>query len=240
MKKIDISENQLKIFYLKNKTYVLPIFMILVSMFLVVYILIPGIQNFIVLREESGRELEKLKLLKGNLNTLTQLDVGLLDNQLKISKQAVPPGKDFASILSAVSITAANANVPLGDFEFQVGDLIKNPSNLSKFLTLQLLININTDLIGASRFVKEIERTLPLSAVVSIRNSGNTSSISLVFYYKPLPPVNIREDMPFKSVSAQEASLLTNLSTWNNVQQQTAVQIAVPQASESGTFSNPF
>ncbi|MCL4354629.1 hypothetical protein M1349_04150 [Patescibacteria group bacterium] len=240
MKKIEINENQLKMFYLKNKTYILQVFMIIVSLFLVIFVLIPGIQNFMILREEAGKELSKLKLLKDNLNTLTQLDEGLLDNQLKIAKQAVPPGKDFASILSAVSIAAAKSNVSLGDFEFQVGDLIKNPKNLSRFPTLELLINVNTDLTGTSRFIKEIERTLPFSGVVSVKNSGKTSAISLIFYYKPLPPVNIREDMPFKSVTAQEVSLLTSLSTWNNVQQQTGVQVAIPQSSSSGTFSKPF
>ena len=240
MRKIVIKDDQLKIFIRNNKDYLLPLSTTAVSILLFIFFLIPQFQNYLGLREETKIELAKLAVLKNNLNTLSTINETSLNDQLKISEKALPANKDFASILGGVSSAAINSGVTLGDFEFLVGDLTKSPSNLSQFPTLTLVVNINSDLNGLLKFVDQMEKTLPLSEISSIKDSNNTTSVSLVFYYKPFSPVNLSEDDQIGPISPKDYSFLTTLSSWNNADAQPMISVPIPTSTDSGSLTTPF
>lgn len=240
MKKIPIKNDELKLFYSKNKDFLLPIGMIAVSITLLILVIFPQFQAYLALREETKAEMAKLQILRNNLSTLSSLDDSTLEGYLKISKLAVPPNKDFGSILNGVAAAANKANVLLGDFEFKVGDVVMGKQKkITEFPNLQLTVTINSDFDSFTAFLEEVEKTLPLAEVLAIKRRSDLSAVTLIFYYKPFLPINLRDEAPIKSLSSNDSNILNSFSSWNNSTPQVLPE-GVIQSSQSGSVNGPF
>ncbi|MDO8583022.1 MAG: hypothetical protein Q7R51_00645 [bacterium] len=199
----------------KNRPYLFPCVVMLVSIILLFQFVIPQFQALFSAGEQAKNMSLKLGSLKQNLNILTNASDDSLDSQLRIVSLALPSEKDFSGILNAIYFSAQKAGVALGPFSIQIGNL-SNSENAGKSPTISLTLPINSDTAGVNNFVAAISKTLPLSDVTLIKIGEVTSTVNLVFYYKPLNVLSNSEDVRLSPVSQKGLSLIDKLATFEN------------------------
>ncbi len=236
-KKVNLDKGAIKLLYSHYKNYIVPIAIIIACIILFFLVIIPQIQNVITLQQEQRREEEKLEILKNNLNLLYNLDSNTLDKQLKLTSKALPVNKDFIGILSGIAVASSKASVTLGDYGFQVGDINKTPTNVKGVPSLELSLTVNGDLNNLISFIKELEKTIPISEIIGINLTSRNATIKTLFYYKPLPQVKIRDDQPLSPLSQSTITEIDNLSKLNNANISDEVVPAQNSSSKSAVFS---
>ena len=100
--KINADLKSLKFILNKNKVYIFPIVVILVSIMLFSQFVIPQADALLAAREEALATSLKIETLKANLDILTNINEETLDSQLKTLSLALPLSKDFFGILNSV------------------------------------------------------------------------------------------------------------------------------------------
>lgn len=239
-KKVNIDSTTFWFLYRRYKEYLLPVGIIFVCILLFILLIVPQFQNFLDTQQQAKVESNKLVILRNNLNLLTNMDESQMDSQLQIVSAALSPNKDFEGVLNGISVAANKAGVFLGDYEFQVGDITKPSLNIQSFPSLQLLLTINGGVSGITRFMAELYKTVPLSEITDVKVTSTTSEITILFYYKPFPPLGFDDSAPINPVSQQGLSAISNLSSWNNVVKASQALAQPSPASSSAVNSNPF
>ncbi len=213
--KISLDFNTLGLLYKKYRDFIVPGLVILVCIILFFQLIIPQILNLAKTQEEVKREAIKLDVLRGNLSFLTNLNQDTLDSQFIAVSSALPPGKDFAGILNSISSIANLSGVAVGEFEFQVGDLDKAPQSAKAYPSLDIVINITGGLDGASSFMKELYKSVPLAEVKGVKLNDGITTLTLTFYYKPYPPIGFNDTSPIRTITQQELDLIRQFETWS-------------------------
>ena len=226
--KINYDITTVKFLYDKYKDYLLPLGIVFVCFILFAKIIIPQINNLSETRIQAKAEKEKLLVLKNNLRLISDFNEGNLNSQLSITSDALPPDKDFAGVLNAVSFAASKAGVFLGDYEFQVGDLSKTASSVGIFPSLQLVLTVQGGVNATVKFVEELYKSVPVSQVTSVKINLGRSIITAVFYYKPFSLVAL-DSQPIREVSRDDLTTIKNISLWNNPKNLNQV-ISIPQS----------
>lgn len=212
--KVSLDQIVFKALYYRYKDFIVPVTTIGICIFLFVVVIMPQIQAWMAMRDTISGDAQKLVTLKENLRIITNLDDGKLDTYLETASSALPTDKDFGGILQALSTAAANAGTSLGDYNFQIGDLVGSDTKSSSGqLPLQLTIGLKGDLAVGKKFIEELKNQLPLSDVTSISVSSNsTMNISIVFYYAPLPKITFDDSMPLVTLSPKDEGMLKLLN----------------------------
>lgn len=213
--KINEDIRSLKFIFNKNKSYILPIAIILVSIILFFQFVIPQFGALLSARKEARETLSKLQALKENLNVLTNINEETLDSQLKILSQALPLNKDFIGILNSIHYASQKTGANLGNFSFQVGDLFKSEESPG-FPMIKVPIFINSDVATVNNFVKTISETVPLSEVSLIKIGDVSSTVDLYFYYKPMRASNYSQDALISPISQKGLTIIQKLSGFGN------------------------
>lgn len=231
--RIILNENTIKILYKKHKSVLFPIVIVLLSFFIFLRVVIPQIGNYFEVRRQAEEEQKKLNILKNNLSVLSSLNDSLLDSNLKIAGAALPIGKDFAGILTAILVSSGKSGVSLGNFEFSVGELDseKSPSSSKTYPSIRISLVTQGGLQDVKRFTEELKKSLPLSDIISLKLGPQSSTVDLLFYYKPLPPLNIRSEQPINHLSSDNNNVLGELTSWNNYL--TSGDVSLPTVSPS-------
>lgn len=209
-------DSTVKLLLFRYKVFLLPLGIILVCIFLFIQVVNVQLQDFYTLQNEVEAEQERIGILKGNLNMLSSLNNTTQDRYLQSAYNALPSYKDFMGVLNAVTVASGNAGVGLSDFSFNVGDLSTKSAQLAKSPSFNLnLTLLNSGVDKTKRFLNELAKISPLSEVIEVDINGNTASVILVFYYKPLPLMVVNYFSPIKPISLQEKSLVDKISSWN-------------------------
>jgi hypothetical protein len=241
-KKID--KGDVIIEYQKYKGFLLPIAVIIASVLIFLYIVIPEIKQFSVSRQQLEEESQKLESLKNNYNFLQNIDEEQSQADLKLLVKVLPQQKDFLGIMTAVSAASAKSGLSLSAYNFSLGNLSKvdaNSSLQSPIITMNLIANGNG--LTLSKFLLELYKTVPLAEIEKLDNTGGSVNLILNFFYKPFLPSNLSDDKPIIAVSNDEKQLLLDLKTWNNLEENTDISgglfgIATPSAILNSTASS--
>lgn len=234
--KINFDVNAIDIIYNKYKKFIPPIGVILVCVFLFFFVIIPQIQSYLSLLNQTTLEDTKLVNLKNNLNFLNNLNESKLSNQVQIVSSVLPLDKDFGGVLYALSAVSAKSGILLGNYSFQVGKLAEKSAN-TNFPFLSLNIQLNSNVLNTVKFIKELYRTVPVAEITKINVEGDSSQVTINFYYQPVRLVGfVDQAVPISALSQKETALINDLSTWNNASNQNPF-IFLPEASSS---ANPF
>lgn len=240
MKK-SIDTEALKLIYGQYQGYLLPVGIIIASLLLFFYVIIPQITSFTDLQKQMEKESQKLTVLRSNINYLSNLDSNSLDANFKTATNTLPKEKDFVGVLSAVNEASGRSSVSLGDYQFKVGDLGVAKATLKGLPFLEIDLNIVGNSSDLIRFIKELQKTIPISDVVNGGTSGPSAFLTVRFYYLSLPSVSLASDTAIRPIATNEEAILKNLATWNN--QQYAIPL-IPQTTGAATFtprsSSPF
>ncbi|MBI1982339.1 MAG: hypothetical protein HYS68_02030 [Candidatus Levybacteria bacterium] len=203
-----------KVLYERYREYIVPLLIIFVCTVLIVGVVIPQVQDFLATVNATKELRSQIAILKKNVQFLTGLDPATLDLQLGIASSALPPEKDFAGILNAVTTASARSGASLGDFSFAVGELSTKSAQLAGQPSIQVALTVSGDVFFAKRFIQELSKTMPLSEVLNAAVSGKSSSLTTVFYYKVFSPIQFDGRKPLSGLSQNEEQLLNKLSSW--------------------------
>lgn len=238
-RKVNTRANLTRYLYDNYKEFFLPFGIFVVSLLIFINFTLPQIKNLLDLDAKIKLQNEKLQVMKDNLNKLSAMDSSTLESQRTISSRALPSDKDFAGVLNAVSQAALKSQVILGDYGFEVGDIKKIESDV-KYPGFKLTL----DLVGGpqemQRFMEELYKTVPISEVIAVKSSPDSSQVTAIFYYKAEPPVKIRNDVPVKMISKEGSIMLSEISTWTNAQAESALIIPPIPSSGERSKSSPF
>lgn len=214
--KINADLKSLKFILNKNKSFLLPAIVLLVSIALFFQFVIPQFRVLIAVQKEAREGQLKLETLKANLGLLTNIDEDALDSQLKVLSLALPLNKDFIGILNSVFTTAQRTGVSLGSFSLRIGDISKS-ENGNSLPDIKLALPIDANIATINNFAEAINKTVPLSEVYSIRVANASSTVNLSFYYKPLGDSGYSEDAPVIPISQKGITLINQLREFQNV-----------------------
>lgn len=213
--KVNADLKALKFIFDKNRSYILPVVIILVSVMLFFSLIIPQFGALLTTTKEAKDSSLRLQVLKENLNILTNINEEVLDSQLATLNLALPFDKDFIGMLNSIYSTAQKTGVSLGSFSFKIGDLAKS-ENGDNFSVVKLSIPVSSSVTALNSFVQAVSKTVPLSEVNLIKVGNVSSTVNLSFYYKPLDSSNYSQNVPISPISQKGLTLIGQLREFEN------------------------
>lgn len=213
--KINTDLNSLKFIFNKNKLFIIPIAIIIISIILFFQFIIPQFNGLLEIIEESKDVSAQLEVQKANAAVLSNISEESLSSQLVTLTLALPPSKDFIGILNSVYSSAQKTGVNLGSFSFDVGDLSKTETN-EEFPVAKLSIPVKSGVTEINDFVGLISETFPLSQVNLIKIGNTASSVDLSFYYKPVDESGYKTNTRVKPISQKALDLINKLSEFGS------------------------
>ncbi len=192
-----------------------------VCIVLIFNVIIPQAESWFSIRDESLATQGRINIIRSNTKFISiGLDKGALESDRESLISALPVEKDFASIIRAVTLSSAKAGISVDDFAFGIGSIASSSAQKSNStitgvdaITLSLSMKGSTD--GIIAFIKEVGEKLPLSEVDTVEAGENSTTLSLIFFSKPYEAAEIQLDEPILPVSAENSTLLSEISKWN-------------------------
>lgn len=230
--KINLDLKTLKFVLSRNRVYIIPVVIILISIILFFQFVVPQFNSFLMARQKMAEASLKLETLKSNLNMLMNTNEEKLELQFNTFNSALPSTKDFTGILDAIYSTAQKTGVGLGNFSFKIGNLSQAEASES-IPTIKLSLPVEGGVIAINSFVEAISKSSPLVKVNLVKIGDISSTVDLSFYYKPLNYSQYSQDSPVIPLSQKGQNLLNQLN-----QLETSFspqQIQIPVASPSAT-----
>jgi hypothetical protein len=216
MKKISLESISFRLLYYQYKEYFIFFVIIFVSVLLFLFIIIPQIQDFFLIRAEVDRYKEKNELLKGNISYIGKLDDGVLDSQFKTVSLALSTKKDFVNIVNSLSRASEKTGVELGDFSFEVGDLSTNSARLTASPVLSLNITVAGKIDAVHAFVNALYAQIPLMSISSLQLTEGSATIRTEFPYKPYVAGSLNTTTRFVPFSNKEQQVLADIEEWSD------------------------
>lgn len=205
-------QSTIRILYEKNKMYVFPGVVVCIAIALVFFAVIPQVQNYFFLKDEIKNAESRIAAIKDNITVLSGINAADLDSKLQTATSALPAEKDFAGILQVIGEAAAVSNVKLGDFSFAVGSLSLDDTKVTNVLPIEITVIITGNLLQTKDFLAELTSRFPLSEVSTLQVSGLSSTVKIIFYYKPLPKFALGDTQKLRPITKEELDVLEKLT----------------------------
>ncbi|OGH19906.1 MAG: hypothetical protein A3D74_04895 [Candidatus Levybacteria bacterium RIFCSPHIGHO2_02_FULL_37_13] len=223
----------IKFLYRRYKSFVIPFLVIIVVILLFVRLTVPAIQDLFEGYEKQKESRLVIDNIRQNLNFIKTIDDSSLESQFKVVTKALPPEKDFDSVLNAISDSSNKSGVVLSGFKFTVGNLSKEEIE-SEYPSLNLELTLDGDAETANIFIGSLAKTLPLSEIAKVSAQKDSSIVTIEFFYKPVKASINNDSLPIIPISNKGLELIDNMSALN-----------IPQASDidlpvSTPSANPF
>jgi len=205
-----INQTTFHILYFKYKIYFVSVGALLVAVLLLLYVVIPQIQQWYADQDKTAKIEGKIDVLNKSINTIKSMDDKILQANFQTVTQALPDGKDFAGVLNAISSAAQQSGTSVGDYAFQVGDL--SSLKVPKDTFMQINVGLSGNIDHVRQFVTSLRNQFPISRVTEIHLSGDkTSSLIIIFYYKPFPNIAFTGDDVLQPLTDKELNTLSSL-----------------------------
>lgn len=196
---------------------------LLISVLLIIYMIIPQIQNVFSLQQEVDRTKERISTINGNIAFLQALDSDTLDHDFHIASTALPPDRDVSNLVSAINASAINAGVILDDFSFQVGELTSAPVTSTPSDTVapavgqRITFGARGNISQIVTLVSELHKKIPILSISNVEaefTSGDLTQISLLYFAQNFPLVQQDEAVPMSDISPQNKAQIRQLEEW--------------------------
>lgn len=227
----EFNKENLKELYSENKLLVLPVVAIIISVFLLLFVILPQMLAFPSNKAQADEETVKLDKMQASYDLLSKTDEKTVDSNLTMAQLALPDKKDFESVLNAISIAAGNSSTQILNYIYQ-----ESNGNQTKYPTIQFKIDIAGELKEATSFINELYKTYPLSNVISFTSSDGVTTFQVVFYYRAFPPITPDNRQMVVKMNQSEENALKTISEWSNSSQSSDNAAATPSASASTPF----
>lgn len=212
-------------------------FALLIAVLLFIFAVIPQFQNFFVLNDEIKSVKDKITILKNNKQFLNTLNDATLQDDLSVSFSALPSGKDFVGIITAINYSAAKSGVAVDDYSLLVGELATPSAGLEAFFPLSVEVTVHGDKDTISNFATNTQAALPLSEIESIETDHIEGVIKLKFYYKVYKGENYSIASPIAPISAADEKTLGIVRSWR---QPVVTGESIEVGTEAAILAEPF
>lgn len=206
---------------------VLPSVIIIICVGIVLLFFVPQVNSWFSIQDEIQQTQERISKAKNNLELLQSSNTQNVDADFYAATAALPPQKDFAVILTALTNAASVAQITMDDFSFAIGEVSQDSeasvsagqqrsvpvvANENGMFPVRVSITAGGTLTGVNAFVREIEEKLPLTQVESVDFTEGKAQVSLTFFTRPFPEIIFNETEPISVLSPQDRLLLQKLS----------------------------
>jgi Tfp pilus assembly protein PilO len=234
--KVNTDLNSLKLIFNKNRIYIFPIVVVLISIILFFQFIIPQFKGLMSIIKDSNEISSQLKIQKANATVLSNISEEVLASQLTTLNLALPASKDFIGILNSIYSSAQKTGVSLGSFSFDVGDLSKTETG-KEFPVAKLSIPVKSGVKEINNFVGLISETFPLSEINLIKMGNTSSVVNLSFFYKPVDESGYKVNARVKPISQKALDLINQLDEFGSAPafSETPTPSATPSATPSST-----
>jgi Tfp pilus assembly protein PilO len=206
----------LRIIYFTYKEYLVPLGVLLFSFVLLLFIVIPQFQEYLSIHNQEVATQAKIAGLQKNIKLLSSVNQAEEEKNYQIATTALPSKKDFIGVLQAISKASINSGVSVGDFSFIVGDLSAK-SLTTGDSSFRLSLTVGGGISSLEKFVEELSKVSPIAEITFIKIGDSSSSVDIIFYYKPVPQsLQIQYDQPLSFLNDSQKKLLQQLSLWQD------------------------
>lgn len=212
--KITLDESTPKILYAQYKSFLIPIGIIASCILLFFVIIIPQITELFSTDKEIKVLREKIAVLKENIRFLSTVPTDVQDKNVTVATAALPPEKDYAGIIRAISIASVKSGAEIDDFSFSVGNIADESKDANSNPAINLELNIQGSMDVERRFLEQLYQTTPLSEIKNLEINADVGTLSILFYYKAVPQVKVDYEKPIAPLSKSETALLDTISLW--------------------------
>lgn len=212
--KITIEQSTLKILYVKYKSFLIPLGIVLTCILLFFIIIVPQITELFSTDARAQATREKIAILRENMRFLSTVPSDVQDSNVIIATAALPLEKDYAGIIRAISVASVKSGAEIDDFSFSVGNIAEESKDANSNPAINLELNIKGSVDVERRFLEQLYQTAPLSKINSFEINAETGTLTILFYYKAVPAVKVDYKKPIQPLSKSETALLDKISPW--------------------------
>lgn len=205
-----LKENPL---FLKYRTFLVPIISFLVCIILILFIIIPQIQDY--LRSQSEEE-----SLNGRIFQLTQkrevlesIDTDLYKSNLEMAMRVLPSDQDIPGAVGDLLVLLSSNRLRLVGISFSGGDF-------SLYGSKALVIKIDTegDADSMKSFLSNMGDSIRIMRVGRIETSGDSTggiivSFDVAAFYDPIPVVSNSLDAPVALPTKEDLEFIKRIET---------------------------
>ncbi|OGH18761.1 MAG: hypothetical protein A2868_03245 [Candidatus Levybacteria bacterium RIFCSPHIGHO2_01_FULL_40_15b] len=207
--------------YTKYKKQILPLALILLSLFIAFRVILP---QFSLISETNSiieNKKQELETLNNSIRVLETTSDDAVSEDLAISTNALPTSKDVTKIFGALSSAASASNTELNEFSLKIGGVFGkevSPADASAIGVPQVSVVAkvsSSDTSNLIQFGQKLDQTLPLSEIKQIDAVGNLGTFEIKFYYKPIDLNIVSKKDKVTPLSQADRNLLNQLAEWN-------------------------
>jgi hypothetical protein len=213
--------NQLSIFYSKNKPFILSGTFLLFAFFIVFQVIFPQISFIFSLQEKISARSEEASALQISLDSLASLDEDQLTKDFTIVNSALPTVKDIGGMFSALNSAAGRSSVTVRGFSLKVGKLFGEQTTPQTstvgvpYLTVSAKVTAS-DSRDFIVFLSELQKIFPITEVKSMNAEASTANFEINFYYQPLDIKALAKQEKIVPLTKSEELLLNQLREWES------------------------
>jgi len=211
--------------------------MILFCLLLVIFAVVPPIENLISVNQIVDSNRQDIAMLTQNINFLTTLSDTDVANKVLLANAIFPKSKDFNGAIQAINAAAETTSVGISNLSFTVGDLNgKTKAVTSTSPLMQVSVSLVGNNADISHFLQSIETKIPLLSVQSISMDPKTTTVIFQVAYREYVAKDIDLTHVALTLSPKTLQFLQLAQTWQN---ESSVAISSPVSSQSGSLP-PF
>lgn len=204
--------------YTKYKKQILPLLLIILSLFIVFRVILPQFFSISETNSAIAAKKQELETLKNSIKVLETISDDIVSADLALSTDALPTTKDVARIFGALSTAAKTSDTDLNEFSLKIGGILGKDittGDISAIGVPQVSVVAkvsSSDPSGLIQFAEEINHTLPLSEIKKIDANGNEGTFEINFYYKPIDLNLISKNDKVAPLTPADRNLLNELN----------------------------
>jgi Tfp pilus assembly protein PilO len=225
---LDFDELNLRIFLTTRRNLAIAIVLGLASAGLVLFAVIPQVQEAYELYNQSATERPKLQKLQAKLSELSDLAFTPEYAQIGRVNAALPSKKPLLELLTGLNTVSAISLVSIDTFELNPGLIASEGAELAAGsgpydrLTVQLQLTGTFESI--QEFMIQLERISPLTTITSLdltdpkENSDGVSILSaemMTETYYFTQPIRVTVDAPIPTIAQAEKEVLRKLEEFS-------------------------
>lgn len=235
-------QSQLTLLLNHYRNYTVPFLMILGSVFLIWFVILPQIQELQEIKKQEEAVRKRSEILQKNVTFLK--DIKNLDENLALAMQAFPSEKDYVGLLLSIPGVAAASKVGVDDYAFTVGALSSSVSaksntpgaaasessgNASGDTNLDLSISGPMD--AEKAFLEALLKTFPIASATEVEFSNqDAAQVKTTFFASLLPQAKFDPEQELTPLSKQDEQVLEEIKIWKKPIENVRVIPASPSA----------
>jgi len=177
-----------------------------------IFIALPKIRSFILVKKDLKEKQEKLADLTEKASLLKGLNDYQLKEQVEILEKVLPSKKKIAEILTILAFLASETNTNLVDFSIVPGELM-----FEGFEEIVFQAGFKGSIKEVKMLLGKINQALPVMRVVSFAIEEDVAGLEIESYVSALPEFLGKIDDPLPEISLEEENVYQQIAGFETI-----------------------